>query len=346
MKIKHHLLKKASEENIISEKQVDDLWSYLQENQKETPQFKSIHVLYYFGAMIVITALGWFMNEAWDTFGAKAVLGLGVAYGIGLFGIAYYLWYHKNLKIPGGVLATASVCMVPLVIYGIQKMMGWWPQGEPGKYYIYHSGGTKGSWLYLEIATIIASLIVLRVIRFPLVLAPAFFSLYHMSIDLTPLLFGKENFTWRERDLVTMFFGLFILVLSYIVDMIQKKDDYAFWGYLFGMIAFWGTLSTMHSGSEISKLMYCVLNVFLIFLSLYMRRIVFLVCGVAGVFGYIGHLARSVFSDSLAFPIILSLVGLGIIFLGIHYQKKSNQLNDALIDKLPNFLLAIRPPER
>ena len=44
-------------------------------------------------------------------------------------------------------------------------------------------------------------------------------------------------------------------------------SDYAFWGYLFGLMAFWGGLSAMHSDSELNKVLYCLLNVGLVVLS-------------------------------------------------------------------------------
>jgi hypothetical protein len=60
----------------------------------------------------------------------------------------------------------------------------------------------------MEVGTIIAALITLKFIRFPFLTFPIAFSLWYMSMDLTPLLFGKPEFTWQQRLWVSLFFGL------------------------------------------------------------------------------------------------------------------------------------------
>jgi hypothetical protein len=48
---------------------------------------------------------------------------------------------------------------------------------------------------------------------------------------------------------------------------------------------------------------------------------VFVVFGALGSCGYLGYLAADVFEDSLLFPIALTAIGLGIIYIGILWQK-------------------------
>jgi hypothetical protein len=36
-----------------------------------------------------------------------------------------------------------------------------------------------------------------------------------------------------------------------------RSEDFAFWCYLFGLMAFWGGLTAMESGSEPRRLVYC-----------------------------------------------------------------------------------------
>ena len=60
--------------------------------------------------------------------------------------------------------------------------------------------------------------------------------------------------------------------------------------------------------------MYCLINVALIGLSLFLMRRVYAVFGAHGRRPlYLGHLAAKVFADSLLFPFALSLIGVGII---------------------------------
>ncbi|MNU01983.1 hypothetical protein D3C72_2455500 [compost metagenome] len=61
---------------------------------------------------------------------------------------------------------------------------------------------------------------------------------------------------------------------------------------------------------------------------------------------YLGYLASEVFEDSLLFPIVLTLIGLGVIALGIAYQKRRDQLTSSLRSRLPESLLEYLPALR
>jgi len=110
----------------------------------------------------------------------------------------------------------------------------------------------------MEVATIAASVVLLKFYRFPFLTFPAAFSLWYMSMDLTPLLFGKMDGAWNERLWVSLVFGLAMLLVSFAIDR-RTKGDFAFWGYLFGMLAFWCGLSLMESGSELKRFIYCLI---------------------------------------------------------------------------------------
>ncbi len=45
------------------------------------------------------------------------------------------------------------------------------------------------------------------------------------------------------------------------VDQRPCGGNFAFWPYLFGLMAFWGGLSLKDSGSEVAKALYCLLDV-------------------------------------------------------------------------------------
>jgi hypothetical protein len=164
-------------------------------------------------------------------------------------------------------------------------------------------------------------------------------------MDLTPLLVGKPEFTWQERLWVSLCFGLLILLVTYLVDR-RTRDDYAFWGYLFGLMAFWGGMSLMESGSEWKKFLYCLINVGLIILAVFLQRSVFVVFGAAGVFGYLGYLSYDVFKDSFLFPMVLSFLGLVVIYLGVQYQRHRERFEEAVLAVIPVTVRRLRPIER
>ena len=100
----------------------------------------------------------------------------------------------------------------------------------------------------------------------------------------------------------------------------------------------------MDSHSELGKLVYALINLGLIVCSLVLRRRTFLVFGALGLFGYLGHLAYRVFNDSLLFPFALSLLGIGIIYLGLQYQRRRKQIEQRLRSLVVPHIRSLLPP--
>jgi membrane protein implicated in regulation of membrane protease activity len=102
----------------------------------------------------------------------------------------------------------------------------------------------------------------------------------------------------------------------------------------------------MDSGSEWGKFIYFCINIVLVIISVLFSRKAFLVFGVVGAFWYLGYLSWDVFGDSIVFPIILTLAGLLIIFLGIKYARNQKKIETFVTSKLPKGLLNLMPPAR
>ncbi|HXB02384.1 MAG TPA: hypothetical protein VNV15_06165 [Opitutaceae bacterium] len=314
----------------ITNEQVDLLWRTLnsQPSRSDKPKFDVANVAYYFGALIVIGAMGWFMNKAWDRMGGPGLFGVATCYAICFVLGGRTLW-AQSLRIPGGLLFTIAVCMVPLATFGIERWTGLWPADDPGSYANFHPY-INGSWLIMEAATIAAGAIALRFWRFPFLTAPIAYALWYMSMDLPALLIGQRAYTWEEKQQISMIFGAVMLLAAYVTDLRGKSDDFAFWGYLFGLMAFWGGLSSMDSHSELGKFVYGLINIGLIFCSLILRRRIFIIFGSLGFFGYLVHLAYDVFENSILFPFALSLIGILIIYFGLQYQRRRERIEKSL----------------
>ncbi len=116
--------------------------------------------------------------------------------------------------------------------------------------------------------------------------------------------------------------------IGYGLDRTLKKgdgaqgEDFAFWCYLFGLMAFWGGMTSMNSGSELGRAIYAVINLGLIGLAVKLRRTTFLVFGAFGINVYLGYLAYRVFENSFFFPFVLALVGLVTILLAVWFQRR------------------------
>jgi len=324
--ISHARLQTAAGLVGISSEQTERLWLNLQSETStaSTPKFDAENVAYYFGALVIIGAMGWFMNDAWDFLNGWGLAMVAVCYAV-LFGlIGRRFWDTPHRRIPGGLLITVAVCMTPLAIYGVEKATGFWPVNNPGSYTRFHPY-INGSWVIMEAGTVLAGLLALRKWRFPFLTAPIAYALWFASMDV-PELFYATPLTWDEKKWFSLVFGLVMLGFTYVADLKRKHEDLAFWGYLFGLMAFWGGLTAMDSDSELGKFIYCLINLGLVAVSLILRRRTFIVFGKLGVFAYLGHLAHEVFKDSFAFPFALSFIGLGIIYLGILYSRKRDIL--------------------
>ena len=155
----------------------------------------------------------------------------------------------------------------------------------------------KGSFVWMEVAAIVAAVIALWRYPYPFIVLIIAFALWFMSMDLTPWIVGRTDFTWDERRIVSLWFGLAVLVVAYIVDRRERGGDFAFWLHLFGLMAFWGGLSLTNSGSEVGKFLYFVINVGLLLMSVLLGRRVYAVFGTLGIAGYLGHLSYKVFRE-------------------------------------------------
>jgi hypothetical protein len=253
---------------------------------------------------------------------------------LGFFLIGHLLWCRKGLKIPGGLFITMAVSLIPLAIYSIEKWTGLWVTGEPGQYADFFSW-IEGGWFPMEVATVVGGYIALKFYRFPFLMAPICFCLWFISMDVTPLIFGQAVNVGNNPYWVSMGFGAMVLIAAYLTDL-STYEDFAFWGYLFGMIAFWVALSRMESPSEFVKFLYCLINVGMILVSVFLQRSVFLIFGALGVLGYIASLFYRHFSESAWFPIVLSLVGLGVIFIGWMYHKNRQKVDAWILNLLPH----------
>lgn len=285
-----------------------------------------VTVAYYFGATLMIAACAWFLGDKWKSLGSEGILGTVVVYMMIATALGWWL-RNKGYIVGGSLLITVAVCLVPLLVYSIEDILGIWPIDKPGPYEEYFPW-INGSWIVMELATIAAAAFALRYVRFGFLTAPIAFSFWFLSMDLAGLISRNADLRWDTRKWITVGVGLCILLVGYGLEKTLHKDgearseDFAFWCYLFGMIAFWGGLTSMDAGSEVMRALYALLNVGFIGLAIVLRRSTFLVFGALGVYIYVGYLAYEVFQNSFFFPFALALLGLSMILLTVWVQRR------------------------
>ena len=331
---------------VIQADQADALWQFLRVKAAAPrpairPRFDLVHLLWYAGALIVIGAMGLFTTLAFAQLGGAALAVIAVIYAVILAIAGQRLW-HRGLKIPGGLLITIAVTMAPMFVYGVQEALGWLDVPSDFRDFYEFCRVVRGGQVPMELATIGAGLVALRFYRFSFLIAPVAIALWLLSMDVAPWVLGDPSPSWRLRKLVSVWFGLGMIIVAWTID-VRSRGDLAFWLHLFALLAFWCGLTAMDSTSELSRAAYCLINVGLIGLGLFLQRRAYALFGGLGVAIYLQDLAERVFRDSLLYPFALSMIGLALIAAGLLLHRHGAALEQALQSRLPRTLTAFRP---
>jgi hypothetical protein len=330
MQIERTDLEAAVKHGLVAEERAASLWSFL-EQRHPAPRFNGLNVAYYFGALVVIAAMGWLMTLGFTSLGPWAVFGIAVLYALVFVRAGAKLF--PELPTPGGLLYAMAVCMTPLAIWGLERGTGFWPAKDPGEYRDFFPY-IRASWILMEAGTVVAALFALRKLRFPFLVAPAAVALWFMSMDLAAYWSKSGEWDFDLGRRVSLVFGIVMVVIAWLADR-RSSVDLSFWLYLFCMTALWGALSSMDSHDELGLALYCLLNLIFIVASVLLRRRVFLVYGALGVNGYLATLAWRVFKDSFLAPIAFTALGLSIIWLAVQYQRNQKIIEPRIVALIP-----------
>lgn len=344
MQVSRDDLRAAAEAGILTAEQSDALCRFLEERSTATgaPRFGLVPVLWYGGALIIMSAMGLFSTIGFSSFGSGFLLGTALVYGV-LFAAVGGVLVRRPAPFDalGGLLVTVAVTMAPLATFAVQDLMGWWDGPDPGAYNGFYVW-VKQSWVPMDLATVAAGVVAVSLVRFPFLVMPIAVALWFLSMDLAHRLTGGGIGEWEHARQVSMLFGLGVLAVAWVID-VRARKDYAFWLHLFGLMAFWGGLTSLDSNSEVGKALYALINVGLVGLSVFLGRRAYAVFGALGVAFYLGHLAHSVFRDSLLFPFALSLVGVSVIAAGLFILRRAAAAQAWMQAHLPPALRALRP---
>ncbi|GAA5214223.1 DUF2157 domain-containing protein [Corallincola platygyrae] len=327
MKLTKQVLQQAADKGVIDNSQVDPLWSFLSAQADLTPSFKMTHLFYYLGGLLAIGSMTLFMTLGWEAFGGWGIFFISLVYMAAGLAMLHGLSKRQYL-LPAGICGTFVVAVTPLALYGLQQAIGFWP--DDTVYRDYHRL-ISWHWFYLEMGTLAVGAVILWRYRYPFMVMPIAVTAWYLSMDLAEMLMQRST-DWEFRAFVSIWSGIAMVLIAFWIDCrrdLTQPKDFSFWLYLFGVIAFWGGLTSQHSDSELSKFLYCMTNLGLIFTGVLIFRRVFVVFGALGVSFYIGHLAYDTFKDSWLFPMALTVLGALVAYLGILWQKHELAITNA-----------------
>ena len=319
----------------LPQHQIEAFWNRLKgEEAEEASPFSKY--LFYFGALIVISAMTVFMSVSWEIFGGGGIFLIATSYALIFLILGKNLWNKNGLRTAGGLLVTLTVCMTPLAIFGLETYFNVWKGDRPVHYEDFYNW-VAGKWILMELGTILAGMMAIRLYPFPFLTAPIFFAAWYLTMDIVPVIFHR-GLSVDQHSLITIAFGIVLILIGFVLDRKANKD-FGFWAYLFGTISFWGGLGTFAWDKHESVLfIYLIINIFMMGCAVILKRNVLMVFGGIGAFIYFSHLASNIFGDSILFPFVLSSMGLVIIYLGILYQKNSIKIDNFLKEKFPLWL--------
>jgi hypothetical protein len=323
MKLDLSDLEKAAAKGLITPEQAQPLWHWLSAQKPTSGSFNAAGVGSYAGALLIIGAMSWWLVEGWSLLTGPQVFMVGIAYTSVFLGLGVWMNKRPHLHLPASLSITVAVCVTPLITYGLQHWLGFWEINFPG----YFFGGpllNRDGRLTLELTAIISGLIALWYFRFSLLTVPIFIASWVFAMDVATHLMNAPTVPWTVAQQMSLYYGAALLALTFTADRL-KKPNWIFWGYLIGLMAFWGGLTSHSGGTEFTKFIYLLTNLGLIGLSVYLRRKTFVLFGAMGVFIYVGHLAYRVFDQALLFPFILSAIGLTLLLGGVYLHHKQTK---------------------
>lgn len=336
MQVNKQNLRDAEQAGVLESGQAQTLWRFLDDHVAETARFTAAHVLYYLGGLLAVGAMTVFMTLGWLRLGGWSLAGLSLCYGvIGVLLLRYFLFRHGQ-RLPAAIMGTLVAAVIPVGVYGLQHALGIWPSALGQPEYFFNPGWR---WLFMELAALAGGVMLLWRYRLPFLVMPVAVTLWFLSMDLSSFLLESFPTASESESLhcsVSAGFGVLILLLALWVDAyVRRAHDYAFWLYLAGLLSFWIALNLYDFEGVWWRLGYCVINLGLMAVGAALRRRVFALFGGLGIVRYVGYLSVDVFEDSLLFPLVLTLIGILVIFLGLAWQRYEASVGRLLRRWLP-----------
>jgi hypothetical protein len=305
--------------------QSDAMWGNLVSNAPAPASFSAAQVAYYFGAAIVLVAMGWLVAIVSSTYGSGALLTMSLLY-TAIFTVGGWMFAsQRDMRVPGGLLYALATVMTPVTVSAF---------GET-----FHTHLSSGANTTLPfVALFVVGVLYTQVTRIAFVSLPALIAGWFAAVSAAEWLLPGSNLTWETTSIL---YGIAALVTSFVMDG-RSEEDYSYWGYAIGAIATFTGL-TMLDKSGGAYALYAAGGIVSMLVSVVLARKVFAFAGAAAVLTWVGHLSIVLFADSVLFPIVLTLAGIGTICGGWLYARNAERIDAAILRLVPGGLRSKLP---
>ncbi len=295
----------------------------------ESPRTANATTLAYIvGAVTVVVAMGWFLGDRWDELGPWGVLATCAVYAA-VFLVTMRRLRSEGFPVASGFALLLAVGIVPIATTALIELNQWFEPLEGQGCYdpVFDVWSCRGREILAELTTTAAALFALRKVRFSLLVLPiagiAVRFLFHASATFGSDWFGRATDGW-----IWMFGASLLTAAAYETDRRQRGDeDFARWWHVAAALCALAA-SAYLLGNEYPFFHHLLIPGALVAFAaaLLLRRFVWLGLGMVWFVWYLIWLAREVFRDSPAFPIVLAALGIGVIIGTVWVQRNAKML--------------------
>ena len=300
--------------------QSDALWAKLAADASAPSPagFNAADVFWYFGAAIVLVAMGWLATIVTTTYGPGALVVTALAYmALFTFG-GWTLASQRDSRVPGGLLYALATVMTPIAVASAAEYFDW-------------RVASDAQFAVPFAALFAVGLLYAAATRISFVAFPALIGGWLASSYGVNLLLPGNGLNWET---VSAIYGIALIAASFGLDLNRGEEDYAGWGYLVGSVAALAGFTVLSKG-EGAYALYALGGVGTMLASVLISRKVFAFAGAASVLIWIGHLSLIVFANSVLAPFVLTAIGVLTILGGVYYQRHSEQVDNAILGFVP-----------
>ncbi|BDG04823.1 hypothetical protein [Anaeromyxobacter oryzae] len=342
MELRQEDLLAVARQGVVTPAQADELWRALSaappapDPVPVAPSSTAREVLLLAAGMLAAAPAAAVALSTWERFGGAAA-----AFGTSALAAAAALAGAGTLRrrAPGAsaALLAAGLALVPFAVHCGEHWIGWAVTSPPPD--------DLGDWLLGHrlpplAAAAAATVVALRILRYPVLAAALAAIAWFAAMDAAPAIFGPSP-TWTQHALLSTLLGLAVLGTGFGLDG-RTRRDHAGWLYVAGLVSFWGGLTTAQSASRTSLVLYVTVQLWLLAAALLVRRRAFAIAGAIGLAGAAGRIADATLEPA-ALPVVFAAVAAALAGGAVLWIRHEARMSGAVIERLPRRVRRLLP---